>query len=56
MDNYLLSGHILVCKSVPDDELHPKLRLGPNRTFRPVPTGRRDSVKRAAVRLSHIHI
>jgi nucleolar protein 15 len=49
MDNYLLSGHILVCKIVPDDEIHPKLWLGANRTFRPVPKGRRDSVKRAAV-------
>lgn len=50
MDNYLLSGHILVCKVVPDDEIHPKLWIGANRTFRPVPKGRRDAVKRAAVR------
>jgi nucleolar protein 15 len=49
MDNYLLAGHILVCKVVPDDEIHPKLWIGANRKFRPVPKGRRDRVKRNAV-------
>lgn len=54
MDNYLLSGHILVCKIVPDDEIHPKLWIGANRVFRPVPKGRADRVKRAAVRSSPV--
>lgn len=49
MDNYLLSGHILVCKIVPDDEIHPKLWIGANRKFRPVPKGRRDRIRREAV-------
>lgn len=49
MDNYLLSGHILVCKIVPDDEMHPKLWIGANRKFRPVPKARADRVRREAV-------
>lgn len=49
MDNYLLSGHILVCKVVPDDQIHPKMWIGANRKFRPVPKGRADAVKRSAV-------
>ncbi|KAL8287100.1 hypothetical protein RQP46_004106 [Phenoliferia psychrophenolica] len=48
MDNYLLSGHILVCKVVPDDEMHPKLWIGANRKFRPVPKARADRVRREA--------
>ncbi|KAK4700754.1 nucleolar protein 15, partial [Phenoliferia sp. Uapishka_3] len=48
MDNYLLSGHILVCKIVPDDEMHPKLWIGANRKFRPVPKARADRVRREA--------
>ncbi|ORY82327.1 hypothetical protein BCR35DRAFT_265487 [Leucosporidium creatinivorum] len=48
MDNYLLSGHILVCKVVPDDEIHPKMWIGANRKFRPVPKGRVEAVKRNA--------
>ncbi|GAA5852427.1 hypothetical protein JCM9279_001198 [Rhodotorula babjevae] len=48
MDNYLLAGHILVCKVVPDDEVHPKLWVGANRKFRVVPKARKDAARRAA--------
>jgi len=40
MDNYLLMGHILRCKLIPKDEVHPKLWLGANRKFRRVPHDR----------------
>lgn len=48
MDNYLLAGHILVCKVVPDDEIHPKLWVGANRKFRVVPKARKDAARRSA--------
>ncbi|KPV76444.1 uncharacterized protein RHOBADRAFT_42776 [Rhodotorula graminis WP1] len=48
MDNYLLAGHILVCKVVPDDEIHPKLWVGANRKFRVVPKARKDAARRNA--------
>ncbi|GAA5892811.1 hypothetical protein JCM5296_006013 [Sporobolomyces johnsonii] len=48
MDNYLLSGHILVCKVIPDDQIHPKLWVGANRKFRVVPKGRLQNAKRNA--------
>jgi RNA recognition motif-containing protein len=50
MDNYLLSGHILVCKVVPNDQVHPKLWVGANRKFRVVPKARKELKRRAAVR------
>ena len=37
MDNYLLMGHILRCKMIPKDEVHPGLWIGANRKFRRVP-------------------
>ncbi|GAA5993069.1 hypothetical protein JCM5350_003974 [Sporobolomyces pararoseus] len=48
MDNYLLAGHILVCKIIPDDQIHPKLWVGANRRFRVVPKGRKQNAKRNA--------
>lgn len=48
MDNYLLSGHILVCKIVPRDKVHPRLWVGANRRFRPVPKARLHAVKHNA--------
>ncbi|KAK4050087.1 nucleolar protein [Microbotryomycetes sp. JL201] len=48
MDNYLLAGHILVCKVVPNDQIHPKMWIGANRKYRPVPKARQDRVKRIA--------
>lgn len=53
MDNYLLSGHILVCKIVPDDEIHPKMWIGANRRFRVVPKGRKEQLRRKAVSIAH---
>ncbi|KAI0047312.1 RNA-binding domain-containing protein [Auriscalpium vulgare] len=40
MDNYLLMGHILSCKVVPNDEVHPELWVGSNRKWRVVPYDR----------------
>lgn len=37
MNNYLLFGHILKCKVVPDDEVHEDLFEGANKTFRVLP-------------------
>ncbi|KXN88481.1 hypothetical protein AN958_07147 [Leucoagaricus sp. SymC.cos] len=40
MDNYLLTGHILRCKLIPKDEVHPELWIGANRKWRNVPRDR----------------
>lgn len=40
MDNYLLTGHILRCKLIPKDEVHPELWIGANRKWRAVPRDR----------------
>lgn len=40
MDNYLLMGHILRCKIIPKEDVHPELWVGANRKFRRVPTAR----------------
>ncbi|OCH93018.1 hypothetical protein OBBRIDRAFT_772212 [Obba rivulosa] len=40
MDNYLLMGHILRCKVIPKDEVHPELWIGANRKWRKVPRDR----------------
>lgn len=40
MDNYLLMGHILTCKVIPKNEVHPGLWVGANRKWRVVPTYR----------------
>ncbi|KAJ3555865.1 hypothetical protein NM688_g2344 [Phlebia brevispora] len=40
MDNYLLTGHILTCKVIPKDEVHPELWVGANRKWRVVPNDR----------------
>ncbi|KAH9998816.1 hypothetical protein BJV74DRAFT_794648 [Russula compacta] len=40
MDNYLLMGHILNCKVIPKDKVHPELWVGANRKWRVVPTYR----------------
>jgi nucleolar protein 15 len=40
MDNYLLMGHILSCKVIPKDKVHPQLWVGANRKWRVVPTYR----------------
>ena len=40
MDNYLLMSHILTCKVIPKDEVHPELWVGANRKWRVIPTYR----------------
>lgn len=40
MNNYLLFGHILKCKIVPRDQVHPNLWKGAHRRFKPVPWNR----------------
>ncbi|KAI5119419.1 hypothetical protein M0805_009870 [Coniferiporia weirii] len=40
MDNYLLMGHILRCKLIPKEDVHPELWVGANRKFRRVPVDR----------------
>lgn len=40
MDNYLLMGHILRCKLIPKDQVHPELWVGANRKWRIVPSSR----------------
>ncbi|KAI0067335.1 RNA-binding domain-containing protein [Artomyces pyxidatus] len=45
MDNYLLMGHILSCKLIPKDDVHPELWVGANRKWRAVPMDRVARVK-----------
>ncbi|KAH7928256.1 RNA-binding domain-containing protein [Leucogyrophana mollusca] len=40
MDNYLLMGHILRCKVIPQDEVHPELWVGANRKWKAIPRAR----------------
>ncbi|KAE8310863.1 hypothetical protein BDV41DRAFT_543440 [Aspergillus transmontanensis] len=40
MDNYLMYGHILKCKYVPQEQLHPELWKGANRRFKRTPWNR----------------
>ncbi|OCF43198.1 hypothetical protein I317_02905 [Kwoniella heveanensis CBS 569] len=45
MNNYLLSGHILKCQALAEDEVHPQLWVGANKKFRPVPRARVEKQK-----------
>ncbi|KAE8218584.1 hypothetical protein CF319_g7564 [Tilletia indica] len=40
MDNYLLNGHLIQVKEVPEAEVHEKLWIGSGRKFRPIPRHR----------------
>ncbi len=44
MDNYLIMGHLMQVKSVPEDKVHPDLFQGANRKFRKMPADRRERV------------
>lgn len=55
MDNYLLMGHILRCKIIPKDEVHPSLWVGANRKFRRVPAHRVERLKQNKV-CSYFHL
>ncbi|KAJ3812958.1 RNA-binding domain-containing protein [Lentinula lateritia] len=50
MNNYLLMGHILQCKVIPKDEIHPELWVGANRKWRVVPMHRVARVKHNKLR------
>jgi nucleolar protein 15 len=52
MDNYLLMGHILHCKLIPQEQVHPELWIGANRKWRTVPHDRVYRVKHNKVSLS----
>ena len=40
MDNYLMYGHILKCKFIPSEQLHPEIWKGANRRFKKTPWNR----------------
>jgi nucleolar protein 15 len=40
MDSYLIAGHLLQCKVVPADKVHPDLWIGSNKKWRLIPKGR----------------
>ena len=52
MDNYLLMGHILKCKVIPIEKVHPNLWIGANRKWRAVPHDRVARVQHNKVGLS----
>ena len=52
MDNYLLMSHILTCKVIPKDEVHPELWVGANRKWRVIPTYRLAQAQHNKVRSS----
>jgi nucleolar protein 15 len=51
MDNYLLNGHIMQCKVIPKDKVHPQLWVGANRKWRTVPPEQLTRAKHNKVRL-----
>lgn len=40
MHNYLLAGHLLQCKVIPTEKIHPDLWLGANKKWKRIPKGR----------------
>ena len=49
MNNYLLLGHILQCKLIPKDQVHPELWVGANKKWRVIPRDRIARVKQNRV-------
>jgi nucleolar protein 15 len=47
MDNYILFGHILKCKLVPQDQVHEKMWEGSNKRFKKVPWNKMEGRKLA---------
>ncbi|EPQ31522.1 uncharacterized protein PFL1_00855 [Pseudozyma flocculosa PF-1] len=47
MNNYLIDGHLLQVREVPRDKIHPKLWIGADRKYRPVPVDRLERVRRS---------
>ena len=56
MDNYLLCGHILVCKMIPKEEVHPELWVGANRKWRKVPVNQVVRMVHNRVRLGQMRL
>ncbi|KAI9829698.1 MAG: hypothetical protein M1838_005879 [Thelocarpon superellum] len=50
MNNYLLFGHILKCRTVPLEQVHPELWKGANRRFKKVPWSKLEAQKLHAPR------
>lgn len=50
MHNYLLLGHIVQCRVIPKDQVHPELWVGANRKWRIVPYDRIAREKQNMVR------
>ena len=55
MDNYLLMGHILKCKVIPKDEVHPELWVGANRKWRAIPRDRIARVQHNKVNQEYLY-
>ncbi|KAJ3194096.1 hypothetical protein HK101_003484 [Irineochytrium annulatum] len=53
MDGYLLFSHILTCKVVPKERLHPDTFAGADRTFKKIPWNKIQRVKHNSV---HHHL
>jgi len=53
MDNYLLMGHILKCKVIPKEKVHPELWVGANRKWKVIP--REQIVRKDHNKVSRIH-
>ncbi len=51
MENYLIMGHLLQCKVIPKDKVHPELWVGANRKWRVVPRARVERVTHNKVRI-----
>lgn len=47
MNNYLMFGHILKCRMVPEDQIHEKMWVGANKRFKRVPWARIEGKKLA---------
>ena len=54
MDNYLLLGHILQCKLIPKDQIHPELWVGANKKWRFIPRNKIARVKQNKVGRLHL--
>ena len=56
MDNYLIMGHILRCKLIPKDQVHPELWVGANRKWRAVPRGRLTRLEHNKVSMASLYL
>jgi nucleolar protein 15 len=54
MDNYLLMGHLLQCKVIPKDKIHPELWVGANRKWKNVPRHRIERANQNKVSLPQL--